>query len=209
MVFFNQDFLFFILFFFLSFHFHPRFISFFLFSFSCFSPPHKTYSLPFFNFLFHLKNIPVLHIREREREKKREREREKERERERSAWASTACISTVALAATPASPLPLVVLPTDRFGSDRLVFFFSFFFSYLLVLIQLYFKNWILFCVLYLDYVRNRVRSACSFFFFVQIQLYFKNQILFCVLCLDYVRNGENERKKKSRGERKNLYNSS
>ena len=48
-VFFNQDFLFFILFFFLSFHFHPRFISFFLFSFSCFSPPHKTHS-PFLYF---------------------------------------------------------------------------------------------------------------------------------------------------------------
>ena len=37
--------------------------------------------------------------------------------------------------------------------------FFSFlfsFFSYLLVLIQLYFKNWIVFCVLRLDYMRNR-----------------------------------------------------
>ena len=66
-VFFNQNFLFFILFFFLPFHFHPRFISFFLFSFSCFSPPHKTHSPPSFYFLFHLKNIPVLHIRERER----------------------------------------------------------------------------------------------------------------------------------------------
>ena len=32
---------------------------------------------------------------------------------------------------------------------------FFLFFSYLLVLIQLYFKNWILFCVLCLDYVRN------------------------------------------------------
>ena len=32
---------------------------------------------------------------------------------------------------------------------------YDFFFPYLLVLIQLYFKNWILFCVLYLDYVRN------------------------------------------------------
>ena len=52
-----------------------------------------------------------------------------------------------------------------------------FFFPYLLVLIQFYFKNWILFCVL------------C---------------FVFCVLCLDSVRNGENERKKKSGGERKN-----
>ena len=66
-------FLFFILFFFLSFHFHPRFISFF--SFSCFSPPHKTHNPPSFYFLFHLKNIPAHHIRE-ERQRERERERE-------------------------------------------------------------------------------------------------------------------------------------
>ena len=116
-VFFNQDFLFFILFFFLPFHFHPHFISFFLFSFSCFSPLHKTHSPPSFYFLFHLKNIPVLHIRERERE-------------ERSAWASTACISTTAPTAAPASPLPLVVLPTDRLGSDRIVLFFVSFFLF-------------------------------------------------------------------------------
>ena len=58
--------------------------------------------------------------------------RERERERERLG-----------------PPLPLVVLPTIRLGQIRLSFFFLFsFFSYLLVLIQLYFKNWILFCVL-------------------------------------------------------------
>ena len=38
---------------------------------------------------------------------------------------------------------------------ERIVMNFFLFFSYLLVLIQLYFKNWILFCVLCLDYVRN------------------------------------------------------
>ena len=85
----------------------------FFFSFSCFSPPHKTHSPPSFYFLFHLKNIPALHMRERERERE-----------ERSAWASTACISTAA----PASPPLLVVLSTDRLGSDRLVLFFFFFF---------------------------------------------------------------------------------
>ena len=37
-------------------------------------------------------------------------------------------------------------------------FFFSFFFSYFLVLIQLFCKNWILFCVLCLDYVRCFLR---------------------------------------------------
>ena len=120
-------------------------------------------SPPSFYFLFHLKNILALHIREK-------------RERERRDWLRP--------------PPLLVVLPTNRLRSDRLFFFFS----YLLVLIQLYFKNWILFCILCLDYVRNGVRSACSFFLFsyllVLIQLYFKNWILFCVLCLDYVRNG-------------------
>ena len=48
---------------------------------------------------------------------------------------------------------PLIFRPTTtcrpphhQAGSDRLLF--SFFFSYLLVLIQRYFKNFILFCVL-------------------------------------------------------------
>ena len=110
-VFFNYDFLFFILFFFIPFHFHPHFISFFLFSFSCFSLPHSS---PSFYFLFHLKNIPALHMRERER----------------LAWASTACISIAAPAGAPASPPPLVVFPTDWLGSDRLVlFFFSLIFA--------------------------------------------------------------------------------
>ena len=54
------------------------------------------------------------------------------------------------------APLPLVLLHTTKLGQISLFFFFfPFFFSYLLVLIQLYFKNWILFCVLCLDYVRN------------------------------------------------------
>ena len=109
-------------------------------------------SIPFLLFLFLLQNLPVtfhlllcssktkkknfaLLIKEK-RETKTERE---EKDWERSAWASTA---------TPASPPPLVVLPTNRLGSDRPPPFFFFFFSYLLILIQLYFKNWILFCVL-------------------------------------------------------------
>ena len=113
-------FLFFILFFFQPFPFHPRFLLFFLFSFSCFSPPHKC-PAPFFLFSFspHQEHsgISLLHITERERER---------------GLSSSSCssISTTA-------------------GSDRLFLFFFFFifFSYLLVLIQLYFKNWILFCV--------------------------------------------------------------
>ena len=86
---------------------------FFLFSFSCFSPPYKC-PAPLLLFLFfHLKNILASHICFTS---------ERERERER-AWASIACISTAA----PASPLLLVVLPIDRLGSDRLFFFFFLF----------------------------------------------------------------------------------
>ena len=99
-----------------------RFISFFSFFFFLFFSSTQDTQPPSFYFLFHLKIIPVLHIKERERH------------------------------GPPlhASPPPLVVLPTDRLGSDRFFFFLSFF-LYLLVLIQLYFKNWILFCVLCLD----------------------------------------------------------
>ena len=166
-VFFNQDFLFFILFFFLSFHFNPYtfhfFFSFFFFLFfssTQVSSVHSYLYPPFFYFLFHLKNIPAttftLHQRERER----------------------VCCSSAA-----PSPMEIKVakrtksveisihhaalphLPTHRRSSSSPLpgyvklacsFFFFSFFSYLLVQIQLYFKNLILFCVLCLDYVRNR-----------------------------------------------------
>ena len=49
-------------------------------------------------------------------------------------------------------------LPLDWIRSAYSFFFFFFFFSYLLVLIQHYCKNWILFCVLCLDYVRRFLR---------------------------------------------------
>ena len=139
-IFFNQNFLFFILFFFLSFHFHPSFISLFLFSFSCFSPPHKTHSPPSFYFHFHLKNIPELHMRERERE----REREIGLGLHRMHLHRRSSISTAARCP-----------PHQSAWVRSTCSFFLFLFSYLLVLIQLYFKNWILFCVLCLDYVRN------------------------------------------------------
>ena len=58
--------------------------------------------------------------------------------------------------------LPTAIRPHlhHQTGSNRLVLLFLFFlfFSYLLVLIQLYCKNWILFCVLCLDYVRRFLR---------------------------------------------------
>ena len=66
----------------------------------------------------------------------------------------------------------LVVLPANRLGSDRLFLSFIFFLPYLLVLmIQLYFKNWILFCVLYfvfglILFLMNRSLSFLFFLFF-------------------------------------------
>ena len=98
-VFFNQDFLFFILFFFLSFHFHPCFISFFLFSFACFSPPHKTHSPLLFIFFFTSRSFQ--HFTSEKGERERERDR-------------------------LGPPPSLVVLPTNRLGSDQLFFFFLF-----------------------------------------------------------------------------------
>ena len=68
--------------------------------------------------------------------------------------------STISFVAPP----PFILLPTTRLGQIGLFFFlffsffFFFFFSYLLVLIQLYCKNCILFWVLCLDYVRCFLR---------------------------------------------------
>ena len=65
--------------------------------------------------------------------------------------------------------------PHHQARSDQLVLFFSLFFFiffYFLFFIfacsdsTLFYKNWNLFCVLCLDYVRNGVTSVCSFFFF-------------------------------------------
>ena len=164
-VFFNQDFLFFILFFFLSFPFHPYTFH-FLFSFSCFSPLHKCpvstpISIPpSFIFFFTSRTFQqphLLHIKERERERlmlvhrptaggNRGCQKDKAGGDRRSPCSTT----------TSTAPPPLILLPTTKLVQIGLFFFSFFLFSYLLVLIQLYFKNWILFCVLCLDYVRNR-----------------------------------------------------
>ena len=172
----NQDFLFFILFFILSFH----------------SPPHTCPLSPFFYFFFSSKTFQQHHLlfsstkRERQRDKERgERlgdRRSPCRQRSRFTMHYHVCRPT---AARPP--------PHHQAGSDQLVlsFFFFFFFSFFIFACSdstLFYKNQNLFCVLCLDYVRNGVRSACSFLFFfsfllVLIQLYFKNWILFCVLC--------------------------
>ena len=70
----------------------------------------------------------------------------------------------------------LVVLPTNRLGSDRLFLSFIFFLPYLLVLmIQLYFKNWILFCVLYFVFglILFLMNRTLSFLFFLFLFLFF------------------------------------
>ena len=212
-------FYFFILFFFLSFHFHPfTFHFFFSFFFFLLFSSTQVSNPPSFIFFFTSRTFQqhICYTSE-----KRERERgplvrcpiaggDRGRRKDKVVGdRRSPCGTTMS-----AAPSPLVLLPTTRLGQLGVLFlFFFFFFSYFLVLIQLYFKNWMLFCVLCLDYVRNGVDRLVLFFFFflflfsyllVLIQLYFKNQILFCVLCLDSMRNRENEGKKKSRGERKN-----
>ena len=134
----NQDFLFFILFFILSFHSPPHTcpLSPFFYFFLSFSPPEPSSNISFAPlFLKKKKKIALLIGEKRETETETKRE---EKDWERSAWPPP-----------HASPLPLQHLHRQA-GSDRLVFF-CFFFSYLLVLIQIYFKNWILFCGLCLD----------------------------------------------------------
>ena len=197
-------------------------LGFFILSFH--SPPHTCPLSPFFYLFFSSRTFKQHHLLFSSEKRERQRQREREEKyweigvhhavgdrglpcRRRSAFTMHYHVRRP----TAARPLP-----HHQAGSDQLVlffFFFSFFFIFAYSNSTLFYKNWNLFCVLCLDYVRNGVRSACSFlfcsfFFFsyllVLIQLYFKNWILFSVLCLDYVRNGENEREKKSGGERKN-----
>ena len=97
---------------------HTRFISFFLFSFSCFSPPHKcpiTLLLFSFSPQEHSNISHLLHIRERERE------RGCRKDKAGGNWRSP-CSSIMS-----AAPPPLVVLPTTRLGQIGLFFFFFFF----------------------------------------------------------------------------------
>ena len=170
-VFFNQDFLIFYIIF-LSFHFHPYMFHFFffLFSFSCFSPPRKcpvSYLYPpllLFSFSpqEHSSNLTIYFTSE-----KREREREEkdccsftdsppvEIEVTKRTKRVKIGVLHVALPRTPPHSRSSSSTPLSWVRSACSFFFSLFFFSYLLVLIQLYFKNWILFCVLCLDYVRN------------------------------------------------------
>ena len=74
-------------------------------------------------------------------------------------------------------------------GSDQLVLFFFFFLFFIFACSYstLFYKNWNLFCVLCLDYVRNEVRSACSFsFFFFFFFFHFLFFILFFFLSFHF-----------------------
>ena len=101
-------------------------------------------------------------------------------------WVTTNFPRLVSSSASAASP-PFVLHPTTRLGQIGLFFFIFFFFFFL---IQLYCKNWILFCVWIIWDVFwewSKVRSACSsqqlcfflfcfsvfffFFFFFKVQI--------------------------------------
>ena len=143
-----------------SIHVSFPFFFFLFFSATQVSSVHSYLYPPFFYFLFHLKNIPATTFTSHQRERERERlmlvrrptaggnrgcQKDKAGGDRRSPCSTT----------TSTAPPPLVLLPTTKLVQIGLFFFSFFLFSYLLVLIQLYFKNWILFCVLCLDYVRN------------------------------------------------------
>ena len=65
---------------------------------------------------------------------------------------------------TSAVPPSLVLLPPSGWVRSTCSFLFLFF-IFACSDSTLFYKNWNFFCVLCLDYVRNGVRSACSFFF--------------------------------------------
>ena len=178
--------IFYFLYYFSSFHFifiHSRFISFFLFSFFfflLFSSPQVSNPSSFI-FFFISRTFQQLICFTSKRERERERG---QAGGDRGCRKDKSVEIGIHHAALPHPPPHCHLSSSPPPGSDQRSFFF--FFSYLLVLIQIYFKNWILFCVLCLDYVRNGVRMASSssssifcFFFFsyllVLIQIYFKN----------------------------------
>ena len=146
----NQDFLFFILFFILSFH----------------SPPNTCPLSPFFYFFFSYRTFQQHHLLFSS--KKREREKDKERG-ERLGDRRSPCRRRSRFTMHYHVRCPTAAHPPSHHqaGSDQLVLFFFFFLFFIFACSYstLFYKNWNLFCVLCLDYVRNGVRSACSFLF--------------------------------------------
>ena len=109
----------------------------------------------------------------------KKRERDRQRERRKTGGSAFTMSSEIEVhhavgdrrspcTITSAVPPPLILLPTTRLGQIGLFFFFSFFSFFFIFACSnstLFYKNWNFFCVLCLDYVRNGVRSVCSFFF--------------------------------------------
>ena len=155
------------------------------YSFISFSSTHVS-SIPLLLFLFLLQNLPTTSFALLIKEK---RERDRQRERTKIGGSAFTMSSEIEVhhavkdrrspcTTTSAVPPLLVLLPTTRLGQIGLFFFFFFFFIFACSNSTLFYKNWNFFCVLCLDYVRNGVRSVCSFFFsylLFLIQLYFKN----------------------------------
>ena len=81
---------------------------------------------------------------------KKEKEKKKKEEEEGGGGETAADDEAFTSTTSSVAPLPFVLLPTTRLGQIGLFFFFFF--------IQLYCKNWILFFVLFLDYLRRFLR---------------------------------------------------
>ena len=151
---------------------HISFLFFFFFLFLVFLL-HTIVQPPSFIFLFTLRTF------QRITSEKRDREREREREiglglHHMHLHRRSSCYSNISTAARHPPH-------QSTWVRSACSFFFLFFFSYLLVLIQLYFKNWILFCI-WIVWEMGLDRLVIFFFFFfffsyllVLIQLYFKN----------------------------------
>ena len=170
--------IFYFLYYFSSFRFifiHSRFISFFLFSFFFYLLFSSTQvsSPPSFIFFFTSRTFQQLICFTLEREREREREgclsaappsvEIEVTERTKSVEIGVHPCDTTTFAA----PSRLFLLPTTKLVQIGVLFSFS----YLLVLIQLYFKNWILFCVLCFVFgliillMNKSLFSLFSFFF--------------------------------------------
>ena len=139
--------------------------------------------IPLFLFLFLLHNFPTTSFALLIKEK-----RERQTEREEKDWGisvhhvvrdrgSPCCRrSAFTMHYHVRRPTATHPPPHHQAGSNRLVLFFFFFFFFFIFACSnstLFYKNWNFFCVLCLDYVRNGVRSVCSFFFFFFLFFFF------------------------------------
>ena len=134
-------------------------------------------SIPLLLFLFLLQNLPAtFHLLFSVPKKKKKnllfssekRERQRERERERGERLGEIGLGLHLMHLHRCSSISTAARrPPHRSAWVRSFFFF--FFSYLLVMIQLYFKNWILFCVLCFVFglILFLMNKSLSFLFFL------------------------------------------